>query len=212
MGMHSSAPGLLLLLLLVPAPAFAFGGRHLGHGLVEVAGGATVGAGEGGTPAAGGQGSLTLGIGGKWRASPARWFLIGTVDRSSWGALGDDRFGETMVSRIATTWALGLRGVFPLWSRRWRAVAQLQAGPSLVDAVGERAGLTSVATQDTHASLLGGVGLQARLHPRLSVGLRLDRLWALDDGADLAASVAGLGEEGIGRGRYALGLTLTGHL
>ncbi len=207
-----SLGALLLALLAAPQDARAFTGRHLGHGLVEVAAGATVGAGEGGTPAAGAQGALTLGIGGKWQGSPARWFLIGTVDRSSWGATSLDRFGASAVRRSATTLAAGLRGVFPLWSRRWRAIAQLQLGPSLVDAVGRREGVTPVHTEDLSTTLLAGTGLQLRLLPRLSVGLNLNRAWSLDDGADLAASVAGLGDEGLGRGRLALGLTITGHL
>jgi len=202
----------LLLLLSTTAPAHAFTGKHLGHGLVEVSAGATVGAGEGGTPSAGGQGSLTLGIGGKPAGSPARWFLVGTIDYSTWGATSVDRFGSASVSRNATTWALGVRGVFPLWSRRWRAIAQLQMGPGYTNAVGRRDGVAPVKTEDVAATLLGGVGLQLRLLPRLSVGLSVNRAWSLDDGADLAGSVAGLGDEGLGLGRLAFGLTLTGHI
>ena len=44
------------------------------------------------------------------------------------------------------------------------------------------------------------------------MGLSVNRAWSLDDGADLAGSVAGLGDEGLGLGRLAFGLTLTGHI
>jgi len=211
--MRCATTGLSLLLLLsAPGAARAFTGQHLGHGLVEVSTGATVGAGEGGTPSAGGQGALTLGIGGKWASSPVRWFLVGTIDYSTWGATSADRFGVASVDRSATTWALGVRGVFPLWSRRWRAFAQLQLGPAYTNAVGRREGLEPVQTEDVATTLLGGAGVQLRLLPRLSLGLSVNRAWSLDDGADLAGSMAGLGEEGLGRGRLALGLTITGHI
>ena len=208
---------LLLLLLgpllaVVPRTASAASGRHLGHLLAEVGTGLTLGAGEGGTPTAGATGSVTLGVGGKLAGAPPRLFLVAGLDRSTWGATSVDRFGAASVRRAAGTWTVGGRAVFPLWSRRWRAVAQLGLGASSVEARGRREGLPPVHTKESHGTMLGALGLQWRLHPHLSLGLRADRSWSLDDGADLAAAAAGLGEEGAGRGRVGLGLTLTGHL
>jgi hypothetical protein len=196
----------------MPASAHAFTGRQLGHGLLEASVGGALGVGEGGEGTGGASVSLLAGIGGKLRGFPPRFFLVGGVESADWGADQTDRFGAGVVERRAMSWTTGVRVLFPLWSRTWRLVTEARTGVAFVQSDGGRVGLPSVATDDTFGIMLLGAGLQARLADRLSAGLRLDRTWGLDGGADMAAAAAGLGDDGSGRGRLALGLTFTLHL
>ncbi len=198
--------------------AEAFTGRQAGHLLFEASLGGALGAGEDRSDSGEAEGTagysvgLLGGIGGKLKGFPPRFFLVGGIESASWGALSSDSFGEGRVDRQATMVTGGLRMLFPLWSRRLRLVTEARSGVAMVDSEGGRPGLPGATTADTYGVMLLGAGLQARLNDRLSAGFRLDRTWGLDTGADIAAAAAGLGRDGSGRGRLALGLTFTLHL
>lgn len=198
--------------------AWAFSGRQVGHFLLEGSVGGALGAGEskegaGEVEGTGGfSAGLLGGIGGKLRGFPPRFFLVAGLETATWGATSTDEFGEGEVARGATMFTAGVRILFPLWSRRYRLLTEARSGVAYVTSEGGRPGLAPASTVDTVGIMLLGGGLQVRLNERVSAGVRIDRTWGLESGADLAAAAAGLGRDGSGRGRLGLGLTVTLHL
>ncbi|MBI2897009.1 MAG: hypothetical protein HYY06_25860 [Deltaproteobacteria bacterium] len=137
-----------------------------------------------------------VGVGGKFRGFPPRFYVVGSY-RSSFFA-GDGIHYGTGVPFEA--WeadhdlAGGMRTVFPLWSRIFRLYVDVLGGTAGHTATLERQGERALQSTSWGGVFVLGVGLQARWHPSASAGLRFE--WSIADrGADLVAVASGHGDD-----------------
>jgi hypothetical protein len=169
------------------------------HFIAELNGGSSL-HGKGGLALEG-----VLGVGGKLRGFPLRFYLVGefayssSSDEGSLPAAGLP-FSE---SRSHRDLALGLRVYIPVY-RPVRLFFDLMGGGSHATAVFERAGLSTLSTQGWYPLALAAAGVQFRLFHHLSLGLR-SRLVLTDDGMDELRKISG-GDDSI-RASITAGLT-----
>jgi hypothetical protein len=142
----------------------------------------------------------TVGIGGKLRGFPPRFYAIGSY-RSSFFT-GEGRHAATGV--LFDAWqadhelTAGLRVVLPLWSRVFRLFGEARGGTLGHTATLHRRGGRALEDSSwTGVFVLAG-GLQARWHPNASFGLALE--WAVADrDRDLVTAAAGAATTGTQR-------------
>jgi hypothetical protein len=146
------------------------------HFIAEINGGATL-AGNGGFDVGG-----LVGVGGKLRGFPPRFYLVGEFAFSTYGNSGT-------VSGIPKHYhegnryrdmALGLRVYIPIFGP-FRLFADLLGGATHASGTLERTGLTTLMASGWSPLGLVGLGVQFRLFHHLSLGLR-GKIVFSDDG------------------------------
>jgi len=150
----------------------------------------------------------TVGIGGKFRGFPPRFYAVGSY-RSSFYT-GEGTHYATGVPYDA--WeadhelTAGLRVVFPLWSQIFRLFGEVRGGTLGHTATLDRAGERSLQESSWGGVFVLATGLQARWHPNAAFGLMLE--WAVAD-RDLDVVTTAAGYTGTGKERTALYLSNT---
>ena len=150
----------------------------------------------------------TVGIGGKFRGFPPRFYAIGNYRSSLYTGGGVHwatgvPFDAWEANHELTA---GLRVVFPLWSRIFRLSTEIRGGTLGHTATLDRPGARTLQTTSWKGVLVLGAGLQARWHPNAAVGLGIE--WAkADTEPDVVAAAAGY--QGAGDERVSVFLTNT---
>jgi len=156
------------------------------HFLVEINGGGSISGNVG--LAVGG----VVGIGGKLRGFPLRFYLVGEVAYAS-GAQDGMLPGASLDFREERTYrdlALGLRTYVPVFGPLSLFV-DLMGGGSYVSATLQQEGQSTLASQDWSALGLLAAGVQVRLFHHLSVGIR-GKVVLGDDGLSRMREVVGV--------------------
>jgi hypothetical protein len=137
------------------------------HFIAEINGGGSFTGNVG--PAVGG----VLGVGGKLRGFPLRFYLIGELSWASVSSEGTLPSGSLAFreERSYRDLALGLRIYVPVYGPL-RLFVDAMGGGSHAAALMEREGLSTLSTNDWNAVGLLASGVQVRLFHHLSIGLR----------------------------------------
>jgi hypothetical protein len=149
-----------------------------------------------------------VGIGGKFRGFPPRFYVIGSYRSSFYSGEGFHygtgvHFDAWEADHELTA---GMRTAFPLWSRIFRLYFDLLGGTAGHTATLDRSEERTIQTTSWSGVFVLALGLQARWHPSASAGLRFE--WSFTNrGPDLVSTAAG--EEGTGTDRKALYLSNT---
>lgn len=150
----------------------------------------------------------TVGIGGKFRGFPPRFYAVGSYRSSFFTGEGQ----HYATGRHWDAWeadhelTAGVRVVFPLWSQIFRLFVEVRGGT-----LGHSATLDRPGERTLQESSWGGVfvlasGLQARWHPNAALGLMVE--WAATD-RDLDVVTTAAGYHGESDERTALYLSNT---
>jgi hypothetical protein len=177
----------LVSLLLVGGPAAADRGTHF---VIEIEGGLASSSAD--HLDLGWSFGGTVGIGGKLRGFPPRFYAIGTYRSSLFSGEGLHYATRQPYDAWEANHELtgGLRVVFPLWSRVFRLVTEVRGGSVAHTATLDRPGAPKLQSTSWQGVLVLGAGLQARWHPNAAVGIAFE--WAhADRGVDLVARAAG---------------------
>jgi len=175
------------------------GGYELGGAFAEGPGGWTRG--------------LTIGAGAKPKGWPLRFFGIASF---VWSDLEGDVPGSTegaLIERETFRWSLGLRVIAPV-AERLRAIVDTTLGSMTVDSTATLGrGAERIASSDEGFCVGVRLGLQWRLHYRVSLGTRLDLV--LPTGLrsfDPLAEAAGASSGDAGSANAAFVISTTLHL
>ncbi len=135
---------------------------------------------------------LTLGVGGKFKGWPVRFYAIGNVTLADYAGELQTSSGNAETNREWFAWSLGVRMLAPIAPRlRLLVDASVGAGSVSSSAI-LNGGREQVSASDTTSVLEMGVGLQYRLHYRFSIGLRGDFTFPLSlDAFDVVSEFAG---------------------
>jgi hypothetical protein len=199
------------LALLLAVPSAHAGGTHF---LVEPATGLTFSHGLSLEDAVGLEAGAVLGVGGKFKGFPPRFYAYFRFSRSLFGedeVYIASRDAHAEVNRAYSTVTGGLRSVIPLF---WRLRLELEfGGGATFSQNGYRESGLPIRDYDETLSVLEfGAGLNVRLFRWLSLGLMYNYTMVVEEeNGDLIASM--LGEEDAGKdlGWSHLNLTLGFH-
>jgi hypothetical protein len=115
----------------------------------------------------------TVGIGGKFRGFPPRFYAVGSYRSSFYTGEGDHFATGVPYDAWEADHELtaGLRVVFPLWSQIFRLFGELRGGSLGHTATLDRAGERSLQESSWGGVFVLATGLQARWHPNAAFGL-----------------------------------------
>lgn len=197
--------------MLALAPAASAGGSHF---LVEPFTGVTFNQGYSLENAVALESGLVLGIGGKLKNFPPRFFLYFRVSESLFG--DDDvtissRNATGTVNRSYTRLSGGLRVIIPLF---WKLRLNLEAGGGTLFSSNKysESGMKAIEYNENYAVVEAGAGLDLRLFEWLSVGLTYNYSFvAQKDQCDLIAGFLGEKDSGSKLGWSHLTATIGFH-
>jgi len=158
-------------------------------------------------------GGVTLGVGGKPKGSPLRFY---GVLNFGWGSYSGDvtsRVEHATITRDTFTWSAGLRVISPIY-RRLRLFGEATLGGLAVTSEGRLGGGSELVRGDDGSFLVGfATGLQWRFNLAFSLGARVDLTIPTSlEGFDPIAEMAGAPSANAGLGNLGFGLTATFHL
>ena len=137
-----------------------------------------------------------VGIGGKFRDFPLRFYFVTGADSISFSGEGSNPYTGTAFTAERTYVDIfgGLRLLLPIYDQI-RVYADILGGAAYIDGSVTRADGPSVTKQDWFAEFIGALGLQYRWHEMASTGMRAEISFGSQD-AEVLDTYAGEGEGG----------------
>ncbi|PKN55592.1 MAG: hypothetical protein CVU56_20330 [Deltaproteobacteria bacterium HGW-Deltaproteobacteria-14] len=156
---------------------------------------------------------VTLGVGGKFKGWPTRFYGIANITTASLGGTIGSGIDRAETSRSWFSYSFGIRMLSPV-ARNLRFLADISLGRALVDSSATvLAGSERYQTQDDALLVEIGVGLQYRLALNVSIGARVDVAIPTNlDSFDLLGELAGSPSTDGGLMNPSFLLTVTLHL
>ncbi|MEL6178216.1 MAG: outer membrane beta-barrel protein [Myxococcota bacterium] len=129
---------------------------------------------------------MTVGVGGKFKGNPTRFYFIGQFNTGSFSAERTYNNRIRFVERQVTDVNGGLRMLWPLSgiSNRLRLYTDLTLGMAQIESKARTQGLPErfvIRDTDTDFAFFAGVGLQYRLFYHVSLGMKADFGFVFDD-------------------------------
>lgn len=156
---------------------------------------------------------LTVGVGGKFKAYPTRFYLLGQFNTSSFSADRVFNNKRRLVDRQVTDVSGGLRMLWPV-NNRLRAYAEFGLGFAQIDSTASSPDLPGqiiLRNTETDLTFFTAGGLQYRLLRHFSLGVKADFAFVSDDDeVDVVTSATSrqTGAEQVGRLNLYLTTTL----
>lgn len=152
-----------------------------------------------------------VGVGWRWPGLPLRIYVLAGVTWTHLGRAHDTTYHDTELTQNAMLYALGLRGVLPVWGPL-RLVIDVSGGYRRATSTAQLDGLERYEHVEDHLVPVLGWGLQYRLLRLLSLGIRNEwQLLPAPEGPDVPALAAGLETAGERRWQSNLLVTATIH-
>lgn len=156
---------------------------------------------------------ITIGAGAKPKGWPLRFFGIASFSWADLEGAVDGSAEGAVIERDTFTWAMGLRVIAPI-AARLRAIVDTTLGSTAVESTATLGrGAERIVSRDDGFTVGIRLGLQWRLHYRVSLGARMDLILPTGLASfDPLAEAAGVSSGDAGAANAAFGLSATFHL